>query len=189
MSTAGPNAPGTMAQVSAGVTWSTIDNAKVSDDAYAYCSIFGNGLSHYLEATNFGFSIPSGATINGISVSLERKASVTGSVRYVRDSVVKLIKGGTASGDNKADTATKWTTSDSVITYGGSADLWGLTLTDTDINASNFGVRLQTNHTRTGGKGAELAYVDFISITIDYTTGGGGLSIPVAMQSYRRRRV
>ena len=35
-------------------------------------------ISHYLKATNFGFSIPSGATIDGIVVEIERSTDWAG---------------------------------------------------------------------------------------------------------------
>jgi hypothetical protein len=69
----GPNSPGTMADdASVGTSaWSNPDNAKVSDNAYAKDT--SNILSHYLKASNFSFSIPSGATVVGIKVEIERK--------------------------------------------------------------------------------------------------------------------
>ena len=59
---------------------------------------------------------------------------------------IKLIKGGTISGDEKSTGA--------LITFGppyvnndwgSSSDLWGLTLSDTDVNASNFGVGISVS--------------------------------------------
>lgn len=189
MSTAGPNAPGTMADDSSygGVAWGNVNNAKVSDNAYANLSSAYSLDTHYLKATNFGFAIPSGATINGVSVSIERK-KVVGNPNSVEDSVIKLVKGGTVSGTNKSATAT-WNNTEGVVTFGGASDLWGLSLTDSDVNASNFGVVISASMVVIIGKAACVAYVDFISITIDYTTGGGGLSRAVASQSYRQRRV
>lgn len=193
MSTAGPNAPGTMADDSSYGTriWSSVDSAKVSDDARATASKPTAGTStssHYLKATNFGFSIPSGATIDGVSVSIERSASNNSSPKRVSDDVVKLVKGGAVSGANKA-AAGNWVTTDSAVSYGGAADLWSLSLTDTDVNASDFGVVLSCLFIYSSGKGQLSARVDYISITIYYTTGGGGLSRAVASQSYRQRRV
>jgi len=195
MSTAGPNAPGTMADDNAvgTKTWSNPGNVAASDNTYASvpCTAGAIETSHYLKCTNFGFSIPSGATVNGVTVAVERKsAGDSGSNLYVRDSTVSLVKGGTVSGANKAVTATNWTTTDSTASYGGAADLWTLTLADTDINASTFGVVLSVVM-RDRFSSGQNGRVDLITITIDYTVGGGGggLSIPVAMQSYRQRRV
>ena len=83
-----PNAvasPGTLADddTSGTETWSDPTNAAASDDSYATNSRSGTSVqTHRLKATNFGFSIPTGATIEGIEVSVERKAdrnSPTGS--------------------------------------------------------------------------------------------------------------
>lgn len=54
---------------------------------------------------------------------------------------IQLVKGGTISGNNKAsDNDSGQIGSDrGFVSYGSSSDLWGLTLTPTDINASNFG--------------------------------------------------
>lgn len=174
-------------------TWATTGNVAVSDNTYSVVNVAGGAVetSHYLKCTNFGFSVPSGATINGVTVAIERKADGdSGSNLYVRDSTVQLVQGGTVSGANKAVTATNWTTTDSTASYGGAADLWTLTLADTDINASTFGVVLSVVM-RDRFSSGQNGRVDLITITIDYTVGGGGggLSIPVAMQSYRQRRV
>ena len=56
------------------VAWTNPMNATTSDNVYATISC-PTGISHYLKATNFGFSIPTGATINGIVVEIERKQS------------------------------------------------------------------------------------------------------------------
>lgn len=47
-------------------------------------------ISHYLKATNFGFAIPSGATINGINVEIKRRFNTTtggGDVDHIRITV------------------------------------------------------------------------------------------------------
>ena len=51
---------------------------------------------------------------------------------------VKLIKGGVIDGNEKATGA--FTTSDAYYSFGGETDLWGLSFTPDDINASDFGV-------------------------------------------------
>jgi hypothetical protein len=54
-----------------GTTWSYSD-INNSGFGFAFSSKYytGSPVSHYLTATNFGFSIPSGATINGIVVEI-----------------------------------------------------------------------------------------------------------------------
>jgi hypothetical protein len=49
------------------------------------------------------------------------------------------MKGGVPCGNNYASPA-DWTISDQVITYGGPGDLWGMSWTPGDVNATDFGV-------------------------------------------------
>ena len=51
---------------------------------------------------------------------------------------VKLVKGGTVSGTNLS-TAAALPSLLTNVTYGGSTNMWGLSLSYSDINASNFG--------------------------------------------------
>lgn len=84
----------------------------------------------------------------------------------VVDSVVKVVKGGTVSGDNKAS-ADLWPDAPTQKSYGGAQDLWGASLTVADVNASNFGVVLST----TVGTGA-VAKVDRVAVKFHYTLPG-----------------
>lgn len=71
---ASPRTAGTLADDSAvgTITWTTPENADDSDDTYATAAV---GTSHYLKATNYGFNIPTSATITGVRVSIERSAT------------------------------------------------------------------------------------------------------------------
>jgi hypothetical protein len=116
--------------------------------------------------------MPSG-TVNGVEANIERKASAAIPPNYVRDTAVKLVKGGTVSGDNKADTSNNWPTSDGTKTYGGGSDLWGLTLSQSDINASNFGFVLEA-HLYAGPYVTITASVDTMYISVTYTAASTG---------------
>ena len=188
MATAGPNAPGTMTDDAAVGTqaWTNPGNVASSNNAYAQAASSG-ATTHYIKCVAFGFAIPGGSTINGVQVDIERKANRNTATRYGIDSTVSLVKGGTVSGHNKADLVNKYPTTDTSKSYGGAADLWGLTLTDSDVNAATFGVVLSSFIT--DDVTSTTVTVDLITITVTYTAGAGGLSIPVAMQSYRQRRV
>lgn len=195
MSSSGPNAPGAMATEANGtsVDWSTPDEAKTSNNTYAYCvQPFSSRVSYYLNATTFGFAVPAGSTIDGIVVEIERKAKYNSTYHYVDDGTVQLLVGGSRSGDNKAATAVKWPTSDAVVDYGSASDLWGLTPTVDEVNASDFGVSIAAVIRSEIGKGHtnNTAYVDFISITVYYTEGGGGgVSIPVVRHHLRQQGI
>lgn len=54
------------------------------------------------------------------------------------DVVAQLVIGGIVSGDNKANNVDISST-ESYVAYGGSNDLWGLSLYPSNINANNFG--------------------------------------------------
>ena len=75
MASEGPNDPGTITNVAYGTqAWANPSNAGSSNDSYATRTL--SGVSDYLRATNFGFAIPSGATIDGILVEVEKRAAV-----------------------------------------------------------------------------------------------------------------
>ena len=60
----------------AGVNWSNPGRAVSSNTTYATVSVDGN-TSEALQCTGYGFSIPAGAVILGITVEVERSASST----------------------------------------------------------------------------------------------------------------
>jgi hypothetical protein len=127
--------------------------------------VSNNGVSQYLKVTNFGFAVPTGATITGVTVTINRKQTVA---EAMHDYTLKLVVGGAIVGSNKA-IATNWKTAYETIAYGGTSDKWGTTLTAAQINASNFG--LVFNAQNTSGS-SSVAAVNWIKIQIDYTTGG-----------------
>lgn len=96
-----------------------------------------------LKMTNFGFSIPSGSTIVGIAAAIKwtRFASAAGNLTLA-DSVVQLLKAGTAVGNNEAS-GNLLPDAVAVASYGSEGDLWGTTWTPAQVNASNFGLELQ----------------------------------------------
>jgi len=60
------------------LSWSNPDNVPSSDNAYASANVgCATDQSHYLKASNFGFSLPAGAIILGIVVEIERSQSGT----------------------------------------------------------------------------------------------------------------
>lgn len=151
----GPLGPGSAASVpfvGSDFNFSNASNIFTSDNnratATGLVSLF-NGETEYLQATNFGFSIPPTAIICGIVVEAEKSATGIGTVlgfglSYVTDHSVRLIRNGTVVGNDKAS-ATHWTGSESYHTYGGSTDIWGVAWTPADINAPDFGIAFSAN--------------------------------------------
>jgi len=159
----GPNFPSTAIDDSSvgSVVWANPGNVTASDNVYATASLGAAGVSHYIKATNFGFNIPAGATINGILVEWEVSASNS---TDVKDFFATIVKGGVIGSTNRANPST-WTTTDAFLSHGNSSDLWGETWTANDINAVNFGATLSAQDATT----AATAKVDSVRITVTYT--------------------
>lgn len=146
-------------------SWSSVSEALSDNSGYALSSCNSSQSTNYLKVTNFGFSIPSGATIDGILVSWNCRDFSGG----VRDSRIRIVKGGTVGSTDKSS-ATAWSSGGAYRDYGGASDLWGETWTDTDINASTFGAVLSAK----SSSGGENPAVMYMRITVYYTTGAAG---------------
>jgi hypothetical protein len=121
------------------VVWSNPTNIQGSSlAAKATCALAASTVSHYLEATNFGFSLPATATLLGIYVEWNEQSGQSGSVG---DDSLKLVKAGSVAGTEHSAGAV-WSTTEGWVGYGGSSDLWGLALGPSDVNSSSFGTVL-----------------------------------------------
>jgi prepilin-type N-terminal cleavage/methylation domain-containing protein len=164
---------GTFQNVATGmISWGSVSAAQFSDNQYASAqTVYGGENSHFLLGTNFGFNIPSGATITGIVAHIERSYTGYGSCSTaLHDSYVLLAKGGTLqySGSNKAG-GDFWGTTDTVIDYGAEDDLWGSTWTPAEINSSGFGVAIQAQADETFFFTPQCnPQVDEITLTVYY---------------------
>ena len=149
--------------------WSNLTNGTSSNDLYITAGPATNATTHYLKATSFGFTVPTDATITGVTVNIERSQSGTAS--DARDASVKLVKASAVVGTDKANTTLEWAAGvDATAIYGSSADLWGTTLTPADVNSASFGVAISAKQFAT----AQFLRVDTITIVVSYTSGGGG---------------
>lgn len=172
---AGPNSPTTASNIGATNPWSSPTNITSSNNTYASVSLNNGQVSDVLVATNFGFSIPTNATIDGVTGEIEKYGSQTVffiPIRYIRDNTISLTTDGTnPTGDNKANT-TSWPTTDTnpstYTLYGGTTDGWNASLTPALVNSNNFGVYVDVNCFFWPG-GPETGYIDHIRVTIDYT--------------------
>jgi len=148
--------------------WANPSNAGVNDDTYTDQVAEAFNYSSHLLVTGLGFSVPTGATVNGVEVRLEAAAEVAGEMP---DENLQLIKGGTKTGTNKADTGTDWPTAITAVDYGGTSDLWGTTLSYSDVNASNFGVAYRFVD---DGGGDEWFRMYRVWVRVHYTESAGG---------------
>jgi hypothetical protein len=140
--------------------WTTPTNAYSSNNSYAYTS---GTLDLKQDYYNFGFSIPAGSTINGITVTIEAHSlSATGKL-YVALS----YDGGSnwTSTINHTDIATG---ADQNYTYGGASNTWGRTWSAPEFSNANFKVFIE--------RPSDLynVYVDIINVKVTYTSTAAG---------------
>ena len=112
----------------------------------------------WAQYDTFGFSIPAGATINGVEVRI--KSYDTGGSGTTE---IRLCKAGTVQGDsnliNTPNTSPEvWQTA-----VGGSSDKWSLTLTESDVENAGFGLRvIEESET--------VPRIDAVQMKVYYTT-------------------
>lgn len=176
--TAGPNNPASAINTicafsySSTVGYTPAANVLASDNVYAtavHCACCDQN-TQCLTISDFGFSIPVGAVINGIVLEVEKKRSAGGS-GTVEDKGLQIMKGGLLTGPNKSQSGVDWPLTDTYVTYGASSDLWGTTWTASDINASNFGVSLASISYVCGA--TITTSIDHVRMTVYYTSTTG----------------
>lgn len=143
--------------------WSGASNVFASDDSYATATIDTGSDTGLLEVTGFNFDIPSEATIEGITVEWEKKKTGGGST--MRDSAVRIIKGGVVGSTDKS-LASVWPGVDTYVSYGSDSDKWGETWTPADINSPNFGAAISA--IEYGGNFYNLS-IDHVRVKVYYT--------------------
>jgi hypothetical protein len=162
----GPLSPGTGTNDASfgNIAWSNPGNILASDDVPASAIVSGSDTTQYLRASNFGFTIPAGAVIDGIVVEIERRSeSGTTEAKDIRVRIVKAD--GSIGATDKADVATVWPTTDTYASYGSAAELWGEAWSAADINDSDFGAVLAAQRHDIQGR----PRVDHVRITVHYT--------------------
>jgi hypothetical protein len=179
---AGPNSGAAFTNVAiagSNKSWINTGNAASSNNNYAtYGSLSGSSPSYsdYLQATDFGFSIPNAVSVTGIVVEVERSDPSQRTADYR----IRIVKGGTIGATERSSGAA-YSAADGYQTYGNSGDLWGETWTDADINAANFGVAIAAIRTVNGSNAGQ---VDHIRITVYYDF----VILPVKLSDFTAKR-
>jgi hypothetical protein len=137
--------------------WSSPPNIVSDNNTTASCNAAAS--SQYLVGRNYSFTVPSTATILGITVRIAATESSAGTESL---NAQLQNESGTLIGSSKSAVISG--TGETIYTYGGAADLWGATLTPTIVNDPDFGVRFwfTTAHNIT---------VDYVTIAVEYSTG------------------
>ena len=150
--------------------WSVPSNILSDNGVFSASIVPTGGRSNWLVADTFGFSVPGGDTVVGVEVKMESKVNTT-SPNKMYISQAKLGKDDSTFGTDKADvtmpldTASPWLT-----TFGGPTDLWGLSLTPAEVNASGFQFRFHAYNVESYSL---LAQVDIIQAKVYYETPSG----------------
>ncbi len=138
--------------------WTDPSNAFSSDNTYATATNDNDDQSY----GGFGFSIPAGSIIDGISVEVD--AMVVGGVGTWQVQVRLSPNGGS--------TWTDWQSTDqlttTVFTYtlGGPSDPWGRTWDPTELSNANFRLEIRANSIISPPMGG--LWVDQIRVRISY---------------------
>ena len=175
-STAGPNFAGAGANNGTGTAWLTPGNITANDANMATASVTAGGIgttnatTQALRATNFGFSIPAAATIQGITARISRLRN-NATLGNVTDNSIMLLKAGSTAGSNLA-IAASWPTTEAFNDYGGAANLWGTSWTPADINNNTgFGVSIVAN-LAAAFFSSTTGSINYVQVTITYSLPG-----------------
>jgi hypothetical protein len=117
-----------------------------------------------LLLTDFGLSVPDGATVTGIQFDLQHNSDQG---ETVDDAVQVLLNGVPMGTDHSA--AGPWPSALTDTTYGGRTDTWGVSWTPADVRSSGFGLSIAPKFTAT--KGNDRAHIDSVHATVFYRAG------------------
>jgi len=167
MSSLGPQYPSTAVSQflspNGFAVWVNPGNVTSSNNVYAVATLNAYNLSNQLKVTAFDFSaIPSGSTIDGVTIFVECKASTS----FYAVSTCRVVVGDVVTGTPKGVYINSAT--DATLTYGGPTDLHGLVLTRDQVAASNFGFVFYCENT--DSEGMVIVSVDSVSMTVNYTS-------------------
>jgi len=150
----------------------TPTNAYANDATFAVDPNSGSGDNSVATGTgadkhdfyNYGFpSIPTGSTINGISVRADIAVDSLTNAPYT---AIRLSwDGGTTWTTEKQTTLTA--TTETTYTYGGSADTWGRAWAAPEFTNANF--RVQVINGDTGSPNNRDFSLDWLPVTITFT--------------------
>lgn len=136
-------------------------NATADDGVYATMT---NDVSSTHSFSNFGFAIPSDATIDDIIVKANLKvSSITSRSSF---GMQLSVDGGTVWSTQKLTNQVEITDVD--VFWGGDPDTWSVFPTVAEINSSNFWIRIQNDLVG----GTNDPSIDYIAVNVLYTAGG-----------------
>jgi len=140
----------------------TVANLGTSNNGYAITAT--NDPANGGVARTFGFGIPTGAVIRGLSVQIEGSdGTAAQTVNYSID-----LSWNTGTSYTTAKTSSFTGTTDVLQLVGGDADTWGRTWTAAELSDANFRVRIYRNIAGSTGN----LRVDRVRINVTYDPPG-----------------
>jgi hypothetical protein len=139
--------------------WTNAANAYDHTNGTYATTNTSNATTSY---TNHGFNVPGSNQITGIEVKLE----ISGSTAAGTIGVQLSWDGGNTWTSTK--TTATLTTSDKVVTLGGTSDTWGRAWSPANFSNANFAVRL------TGNPSSNTVKVDALQVRVYHQATGGG---------------
>lgn len=164
----GPNSPTIGASVTGigAVGWLNASNITSSNNSYATAGLVVDAeQTNYLQGTGYNFTLPAGALVNGIVVEIERSVQDSPGNAPVSDFSVRIVKNGSIVGTDHKKPG-NWTTTDTVVTYGSSTDLWGVFWQAADVKSSTFGAAISAQ--MGNPVSSNTVQVDHMRITVYY---------------------
>lgn len=171
----------TLAEKPTDVAWQLTERAIHDDSLYTQSDISFGKTSQFLIVRDLRLNLPAWATIMGIKVRVDRKASQTG----VRDEELYLVHGDDIISDNLADTNNDWPLIETLKIYGGTGLDGGRSWRDPngedylgewdidELNSTEFGIAIRVR--ARNSLPATLARVDHMSIEVFYENLEGSI--------------
>lgn len=174
----GPTAASTAAQdTTGGATWLNPSNALLDDTAYATVAFpSGQGGSHFLQISDFGFSVPSNAEILSVRFTIKGHAVVTGPDKTTLSYFVQLLRSGNPYGQTFSYNINSRGTTDITITW--PVDLKQATLNSSDLSDPGFGIQFIAASVPSVPTGSSIVFsVNYVTCELVYNGSTSAISI------------
>lgn len=160
-----------VALTSSSVNWGTPGNVLSENGTVAGTAglLSGTQFSRWLVARNFGVSLPSGASVEGIEVRYKARGFSSPGFYDAKDHLVQLFQSTTPIGTDQSS-ASAWAsgTGSTLIfeTRGGSGNKWGYALDKAAVEDTDFGFGLAVKRSTTTQASAEI---DVMQMNVHYS--------------------
>jgi hypothetical protein len=146
-----------------GTSWTNPGNIADPDNYATIVGLAHASTSKNVQATGFGFAIPSGSTIDGLTITFDEIDAGSAEPLEQGQFKVQMLKAGTAVGTAKTVNGLGTGT----IQLGNNTDLWGASWTQADINDANFGFEIAAVAPAALGAWAANTYYSPMAMIID----------------------